>query len=101
MVYRVALVPLAEIIQVAEKEVLAPFYTDDVGLDGPVGRNAKLLGILVEHGPDFGYFPEPEKSIHVCNNVADMAAAKEAFKARGLSVNLHDGHRYVGEFIGG
>ena len=101
VVYGVALVPLAEIIRAADKEVLAPFYADDVGLDGPAGRNAKLMGILVEHGPDFGYFPEPGKSIHVCDDVADMAAAEEAFAARGLSVNLHDGYRYVGGFIGG
>eukprot|EP00957_Ditylum_brightwellii_P050086 3796325-Ditylum_brightwellii.AAC.1 len=66
--YGVALLPLMEITRAADKGVLAPFYANDVALDGPADRNAQLLGILVKHGPDFGFFPEPEKSIHNCND---------------------------------
>eukprot|EP00957_Ditylum_brightwellii_P089412 6807991-Ditylum_brightwellii.AAC.2 len=50
-----------EMIKVVNKEVLALFYMDDVALDGPACRNAQLMYILVQHGPNFSYFPEPVK----------------------------------------
>eukprot|EP00957_Ditylum_brightwellii_P105953 8081667-Ditylum_brightwellii.AAC.1 len=86
VVYGVALLLLAEITRAADKGVLAPFYANNVALDGPADRNAQLLCILVKHGPDFGYFKEPEKSIHVCNDAEEVEQAREAFKARGLTV---------------
>eukprot|EP00957_Ditylum_brightwellii_P138149 10531197-Ditylum_brightwellii.AAC.2 len=99
VVYGVALLPLVEITRTTDKGVLAPFYADNVALDGPADRNAQLLDILVKHGPNFGYFPEPEKIIHVCNNAEEVEQAREAFKARGLTVILHDRYRYVGGYI--
>eukprot|EP00957_Ditylum_brightwellii_P000567 44131-Ditylum_brightwellii.AAC.1 len=81
--------------------VLAPFYVDDVVLDGPAVSNALQLSILVMHGPDFGYFPEPDKSIHMCDAREDVEAAKAAFAARGMAVTIHDSHQYVKGFIGG
>eukprot|EP00957_Ditylum_brightwellii_P161725 12313431-Ditylum_brightwellii.AAC.1 len=54
----------------------------------------------MEHGPDRGYFPEPDKSIHVCDSAEDTEKARAAFDAAGLKVNLHDGFRYVRGFIG-
>eukprot|EP00957_Ditylum_brightwellii_P157897 12018946-Ditylum_brightwellii.AAC.1 len=62
--YGITLVPLAEQIRVANAEVMVPFYADDIALDGPVGRNAHQLKLLMGHGLDRGYFPEPDKSIH-------------------------------------
>eukprot|EP00957_Ditylum_brightwellii_P183965 14013249-Ditylum_brightwellii.AAC.1 len=50
--YGITLVPLAEQIQAANAEVMAPFYANDIALDGPVGRNAHQLKLLMEHGPD-------------------------------------------------
>eukprot|EP00957_Ditylum_brightwellii_P103222 7867448-Ditylum_brightwellii.AAC.1 len=99
VVYGVALLPLTEITRAADKGVLAPFYANDMALDGPADRNAQLLGIRVKHGPNFGYFPEPEKSIHVCDDAEEVEQAGEAFRSRGLTVNLHDGYRYVGGYI--
>eukprot|EP00957_Ditylum_brightwellii_P010332 781175-Ditylum_brightwellii.AAC.1 len=100
VVYGLALLLLAEITRATGKGVLAPFYANSVALDGPADRNTQLLGILVKHGPNFGYFPEPEKSIHVCNNAEEVEQAREAFKARGPTVILHDRYRYVGGYIG-
>eukprot|EP00957_Ditylum_brightwellii_P177007 13483971-Ditylum_brightwellii.AAC.1 len=48
---------------------MAPLYADYVALDWPAAQNAKLLRLLGVKGPDRGYFPEPEKSIHVCNHL--------------------------------
>eukprot|EP00957_Ditylum_brightwellii_P059953 4551817-Ditylum_brightwellii.AAC.1 len=47
--YGITLVLLAEQIRAADAEVMAPFYADDVALDGLVGRNACQLKLLVEH----------------------------------------------------
>eukprot|EP00957_Ditylum_brightwellii_P033127 2511124-Ditylum_brightwellii.AAC.1 len=57
-------VPLAEQMARMEEEAFTPFYTDDECVDGPACSNARVIKFLVEKGPDRGYFPEPEKSIH-------------------------------------
>eukprot|EP00957_Ditylum_brightwellii_P044679 3387409-Ditylum_brightwellii.AAC.1 len=90
--YGITLVPLAEQIRAADAEVMVPFYADNITLDGPVGRNACQLKLLMEHGPDRGYFPEPDKSIHVCDIAEDTKKARTAFDAAGMKVNLHDRH---------
>eukprot|EP00957_Ditylum_brightwellii_P042162 3193017-Ditylum_brightwellii.AAC.1 len=79
MVYGVALLPLAEITRAADEGVLAPFYANDMALDKPADRDAQLLGILVKNGPNFVYFPEPEKSIYICDNAEEVEQAREAF----------------------
>eukprot|EP00957_Ditylum_brightwellii_P151130 11507743-Ditylum_brightwellii.AAC.1 len=40
IIYGIALVPLATIIWMQEKDVMAPFYADDALLDGPAKANA-------------------------------------------------------------
>eukprot|EP00957_Ditylum_brightwellii_P043932 3333101-Ditylum_brightwellii.AAC.1 len=60
--YGITLVPLAEQVTALEKEVITPFYADNECVDGPVRCNARIVKVLVERGPDSGYFPEPEKS---------------------------------------
>eukprot|EP00957_Ditylum_brightwellii_P191251 14562526-Ditylum_brightwellii.AAC.1 len=69
--YGVALLPLADQLKEEEKKVLLWFVTDK--------------------GLDRGYFPEPYKSIHICNSPADLEATKAAFKAEGLKLNYYDG----------
>eukprot|EP00957_Ditylum_brightwellii_P018888 1420548-Ditylum_brightwellii.AAC.1 len=90
--YGVALLPLADQLKEEEKKVLAPFFADDLSLDGPAQCNACQLRFMMDKGPDRGYFPEPDKSIHICNSPADLEASEAAFKAEGLKLNYHDGH---------
>eukprot|EP00957_Ditylum_brightwellii_P000232 18040-Ditylum_brightwellii.AAC.1 len=43
VVYGVALVPLAELIRVADEGVCVPFYANNVAMDSPAASNAHLL----------------------------------------------------------
>ena len=52
---------------------------------------------LCEIGPKYGYFPEPSKSILICNPSNSQAAA-DAFKDFGFKIT--SGARYLGGFIG-
>eukprot|EP00957_Ditylum_brightwellii_P205424 15343834-Ditylum_brightwellii.AAC.1 len=65
---------------------MAPFYADDALLDGPAKGNTRMMLVLMKHGPDFGYFPEPEKSIHVCNWSEDVNMARVSFAVAGLKL---------------
>eukprot|EP00957_Ditylum_brightwellii_P175620 13371403-Ditylum_brightwellii.AAC.1 len=62
--YGITLVPLAEKVAELEVAAITPFYADDECVDGPARCNARIVKFLVEQGPDRGYFPEPEKSVH-------------------------------------
>eukprot|EP00957_Ditylum_brightwellii_P131195 10006675-Ditylum_brightwellii.AAC.1 len=56
--YDVTLVPFAEKIRAADDSVVAPFYADDVVLDGMTAQNAKLIKLLVERGSDMDTSPD-------------------------------------------
>ena len=59
VLYGITLVPLAEELQTADPEILSPFYADDAAFVGLAQRIAQLLNLLINRGPDRGYFPEP------------------------------------------
>eukprot|EP00957_Ditylum_brightwellii_P166656 12687061-Ditylum_brightwellii.AAC.1 len=98
--YGIALLPLAEQLRQEEKEALVPFYAGDLSLDGPARLNARLLKVMMERGLDRGYFPKPEKLIHICDNPADLEATRVVFAAEDLKLKYHGGYRYVGGFVG-
>ena len=98
--YGVALVPLAEKMMVAIPDNLQPWYADDVSGAGNAVDNAECMLFLKENGPTYGYFPEPEKSLHICK-MEDEAAVKVAFYSQGLKVKFVRGARYLGGYIGG
>jgi hypothetical protein len=100
LLYGVALVPLVEELRQADPMVMSPFYADDAVLDGGTRRLARLLRFLMEKGPEWGYYPEPEKSIFVADCPSQMDAARAAFEAEGLTLRYEAGHRYVGGFVG-
>eukprot|EP00957_Ditylum_brightwellii_P089770 6837340-Ditylum_brightwellii.AAC.1 len=101
VIYGIALVPLADIIQEEEREVMAPFYANNALLGGPTKGNTRIMRVLMEHVTDFGYFPKPEKSNNVCDHLKEVKAAEACFKAVGLTLQYYKGHWYVGGFIGG
>eukprot|EP00957_Ditylum_brightwellii_P177860 13547244-Ditylum_brightwellii.AAC.1 len=78
---------------------MAPLFADDINLDGPTECSVQILSFLVKRGPNIGYFPEPEKSIHICDSPADVEKANAAFAKEGLQVKFHAGYWYVGGFI--
>ena len=98
--YGVALTPLAEHLRRNVPEVLTPWYADDAAGAGLVDGCAEALRFLIEYGPNYGYYPEPEKSYFICTK-AQEAQAKAAFYLKGLKVQFARGKRYLGGFIGG
>ena len=45
--------------------ILSPFYADDASFDDLERHSAQLLKLLMERGPDWGYFTELDKSIFI------------------------------------
>ena len=50
--YGIALLPLAEQLRQEEKEALAPFYANDLGLDGLAWLNTRLLKVVMDRETD-------------------------------------------------
>ena len=100
VLYGVALLPLAKALRARDRLVVQPWYADDAAMWGKARRNARVLRALVDLGPSYGYFPEPEKSWHVCAK-EDEAAARQAFEEEGFpDIHYTEGYRYVGGYVG-
>ena len=92
--------PIAERMREEVPEALQPLFADDITAAGQAGHNAACLAFLKVHGPVYGYYPEPSKSIYVCKG-EDEAVARMALVARGLTgVTFKRGHRYLGSYVG-
>ena len=74
VLYGITPVPMEEEIQSAEMGIIPPFYADNAAFNGSLHRSAQLLKLLMERGPDRGYFPKPAKSIFM----ADLPDQEEA-----------------------
>ena len=64
--YRLALLPLAEAMMSEDPGVLQPCYADKSGMRSTARWNSNLLHSLMGKVPHHRYFPEPEKSWHIC-----------------------------------
>ena len=71
MIYAVTLLPLAERIRADVREVVQPFYADDLALYGRARFIAKAMALVVRLGPSVGYFPEPDKSGCICTRAEE------------------------------
>ena len=101
VLYGLGLLPLAEVIREADPGVIQPWYANNVSMWGTIRRNTKLLRALMEKGPFHGYFPELEKSWHICAEEREEEEAREAFDAKGVKVRFIRGQRYLGGFYRG
>jgi hypothetical protein len=97
VLYGLALVPLAAALRQAHPEVVQAWYANDGQLQGRSSRVAEAMIDLQRLGPERGYFPEPAKSIFVCNP-EDWPGAEERLEAFGFK--FVDGSRYVRSFLG-
>jgi len=97
VLYGLALLPLAESLREAEPTVLQPWYADDMAMQGPVSGIARVMRLLQVEGPPRGYFPEPAKSILVCDPSVRTAAEAALME---FNFSFADGFRYVGGFMG-
>ena len=100
VLYCTTLVPLAEELRAADPGLLSPFYADDVAFDGSELRSAQLLKLLMERGPDRGYFPNPAKSLFISDTLGQEESAKREFAVEGRVLNFVSGSRYLGTYLG-
>jgi hypothetical protein len=77
--------------------VTQPWYAYDTGAGATFKRTREIFLRLLQLGPDYGYYPEPTKSILVLST-ANFARSKAEFADLGFKVTA--GSRYLGGFIG-
>jgi hypothetical protein len=97
VLYGLALTPLAEAIRQAVPQVVQPWYADNAALAGPVTGIRTAQCLLLELGPRCGYFPEPDKLIHITPTATPPSALEPLEE---FNFQHSDGHRYVGGFVG-
>ena len=100
VLYGITLVPLAEEFIAADPGLLSPFHADDAAFDGSAQRKAHLLKLLMKRGADWGYFPEPAKSLFISDTPGQEALAKREFAKKGLVLNFVSGRGYLGAYLG-
>ena len=84
VLYSITLVPLADELRSAYPGLLSLFYANDAVFDSLVQKISQLLNLLMETGPDQGYFPEPAKSLFILDTSGQEEAARRKFAAEGL-----------------
>ena len=60
--------PLKEELRDEDPTLLFHFYVDNAAFDGSAWRSVAQLRLLMNRGPDQGYFPKPEKSLFIVDN---------------------------------
>ena len=60
VLYAIILVLLTEELRAADLGILSPFYAYSEAFDGSARQSAQFSKMLMERGPDRGYFPEPD-----------------------------------------
>ena len=55
---------------------------------------------LMDRGADWGYFPNPNKSIFISGNLEEKEVARRELKRVGLHLTYLDGSRYLGSYLG-
>ena len=63
--YRLVLIPMFEVMRVADLGVLNPWYADDVDMEFTARWESKLLRALMKKFPYHRYFLEPYTLTHL------------------------------------
>ena len=58
------------------------------------------LRLLMDWGPDRGYFLEPSKSLFIDNKPEEKEVARQEFEQVGLNINYIYGIQYLGAYLG-
>ena len=98
VLYGLTLVPMAEALRRLVPSIMQPWYADDAAMAGKSENIATAMRHLLRMGPLRGYYPEPTKSVLICNPGTERDAAKEVFAE--FDFQYSDGDRYLGGFIG-
>ena len=100
VIFGITIIHLAGGLQVAEPGLLTPFYADDAAFDGSARRSAHILKLLMDMGPDWGYFPKPAKSLLITDSPEQEEAEKMEFVVEGLYLNCFSGSQCLGAYLG-
>jgi hypothetical protein len=95
--YGLGILPLIRKLKSEFTYVNQPWYADDAGAGGNFRSIRLFFKRLQELGPDFGYFPEPSKSILVVRD-HNLDKTKSAFAD--FEFQITTGCRYLGGFVG-
>ena len=71
-----------------------------MAFDGLARQIAQLLKLLMNRGPEWGYFPEPDESLFISDTLGKKEAAKREFAMEGLTLNFVSRSRYLGAYLG-
>ena len=93
VLYGIIIDLLAEELRDADPTLLLPFYADDAEFEELERKSAVQLRLLMDQGPDRGYFPKTTKSLFISDNLEDKEAARQEFEWAGLNLNYTYGSR--------
>ena len=99
VLYGVTLFPLTEQLRAADPDILTPFHADNTEFDGSVRRSSQLLKLIMDRGADWGYLPNPAKSLFILDSPDQEEVEKWKFKAELLHLNFVGGSRYLGAYL--
>jgi hypothetical protein len=98
--YGIGILPMIRQLKTKYPELRQPWYADDAGALGSFDDIIRMFTELMKIGPDFGYFPNPSKSILI-TPTSKLDYAEQHFNhTYDLGVSVCSGHRYLGGFIG-
>ena len=100
IVYGIGILPLIRILKEIHITCIQPWFADDAGAAGTFESIAMFFDDLLRIGPDFGYFPEPSKSIFIARPLEKLSAEIFFNTMRKHGFQITTGHRYLGGFIG-
>ncbi len=95
--YGIGILPLIRQLKSEFPKVFQLWYADDGGTGGNFQSIKALFQRLQEKGPEYGYYPEPTKSILV---VSPENAEQAKFEFGDMGFKVVTGNRYLGSFLG-
>ena len=100
VLYGITLVPLVEELREMDPTLLSPFYDDDAAFNGLELWSAEQLRLMMDQGPDRGYFPDTDKFFLIADNPEEKEAKRREFERAFLNLNYIYGGRYLGAYLG-
>jgi hypothetical protein len=96
LLYGIAVLPLVRKLKNPVKWV-QNWYADDSACLAPLQMLREWFGLLMQEGPKYGYFPEPQKS-YIVVHPSYVNEATSVFSDFG--VKIVTGQRFLGGFVG-
>jgi len=97
VIYGIAVTPLTESVRTTLPNILQAWYADDSAFGGTTQEITAAMQIILAKGPARGYYPEPSKSVLICNPIIHETVEADLGD---YHFQYEDGYRHVGGFIG-